>query len=304
VRQINSLAENGKFILAAALEYAAKGWQIFPAPPDCKKSFKSEKHSGRKWGMTADPAEITADFTRWSRARIGIPTGAINGIVVVETDTIEGHGVDGQSALQRLEAEHGPLPDTRQVVSPSGSVHSYCLHPGRSIKIKTSASEIAAGVDVRGDGGMVIGAGSINPDGRSYHLINDHPIAALPGPWIELLKFKRPTIRERATAAVNAHRVARMVRSGGGSAYAAAALRYEINGLANTAPGSRNVALNKSAFSLSQLVHAGLLDDRDVERQLIDACFANGLIADGLPSVMATIQSAFNGAAAKPRRTR
>jgi len=42
---------------------------------------------------------------------------------------------------------------------------------------------------------------------------------------------KKPTIRERATAAVNAYRVARLVQSGGGNRYADAALRYEIDGL-------------------------------------------------------------------------
>ena len=42
---------------------------------------------------------------------------------------------------------------------------------------------------------------------------------------------------------------------------------------------------------------------KKAERHLIDACSANGLTADdGLPGVIATIRSAFNGAAAKPRR--
>ena len=150
---------------------------------------------------------------------------------------------------------------------------------------------------------MVIGAGSVNPDGRSYRLITDRPIAPLPDAWIELLKEKRPTIRERATAAVNAHRLARMFQSGGAGAYAAAALADEIDSLSRARATTRNTALNKSAFSLGQLVYAGLLQQAEVERHLIDACSANGLTADdGLPSVIATIRSAFNGAAAKPRR--
>ena len=76
--------------------------------------------------------------------------------------------------------------------------------------------------------------------------------------------------------------------------------------LANANAGCRNNALNKSAFNLFQLVHAGLLKADEVERQLIDACTANGLIADGgnggLRDILATIRSAFNGAATKPRR--
>jgi hypothetical protein len=290
--------------LAAALGYAPH-WAIFPVPPDSKKSYKSAKHSGgSKWGMTSDPAEIAADFSRWPNARFGIPTGAVNGIVVIEYDTPEGHGVDGLMALRQLEASFGRLPITRQVMSPSGSVHSYFQHPGKHIKIVSKT--VVPGVDCKGDGGMVIGAGSVNPDGRSYQLINNSPIAALPESWIGFLKYKRPTIRERATAAVNAHRIARMIQSGGADAYAAAALRYEIEALANAAPGTRNATLNKSAFALFQFVHAGLLPRGDVERQLLAACTANGLMDDpgngGLPRILATIRSAFDGAAAKPRR--
>ena len=82
----------------------------------------------------------------------GIPC-AVNRIVVIETDTPEGHGIDGASSLAQLEAAHSPLPDTHMARSPSGSIHRYFRHPGSGIKIKTTASAIGAGIDVRGDGG-------------------------------------------------------------------------------------------------------------------------------------------------------
>jgi len=62
-----------------------------------------------------------------------------------------------------------------------------------------------------------IGAGSVNPDGRAYRLIDASSPAALPEAWIEFLKFKLSAIRERATAAVNARRLARTIQQGGGS---------------------------------------------------------------------------------------
>ena len=37
-------------ILQAAQEYAALGWQVFPAPPGEKKSHKSAEHSGGRNG--------------------------------------------------------------------------------------------------------------------------------------------------------------------------------------------------------------------------------------------------------------
>jgi hypothetical protein len=284
-------------ILAAALAYASHGLAVFPARPDRKCSYKSAEYSNAaKWGATADPAEIRRDFTHWPDARIGLPTGAINKIIVVETDTVAGHGVDGAAVLERLEGKFGVLPETRTAISPSGSIHRYFRHPGPNIKIKSTAAVIGAGIDVRGDGGMVIAPPSANLDGRVYRWINKLPIADMPAWLIELTRDKPPTISQRAVAAI-----ARPFD--GPSKYGTAALEYEIEALANTAPGSRNAQANKSSFSLHQLVAGHELDGALVERRLIEACVANGLVADdGLPSVLATIKSGMCAGLQSPRR--
>ncbi len=281
-------------IMASALGYAQRGLAVFPATPDRKKSYKCAARSdGRAWGMTRDPAEIAADLTRWPNARIGIPTGAINGIVVVETDTLAGHDVDGAVALAELEAKHGPLPETLQAISPSGSIHRYFQHPGSGIKIKSTASALGAGIDVRGDGGMVVAPPSINPDGREYRWLNKNPIARMPEWLIELTREKPrapPTISERAVAAIR--RSTNRAASAVGDTYSRAALDNEIETLANAAPGSRNHALNRASFSLHQLVAGGELDAGEVEHRLVEAATVNGLVADdGFRSVMATIES-------------
>ena len=190
----------------AALEYATIGWEVFPAPPGQKKSHKSEEHSGAKWGKTTDPEEIRMDFRKWPRANVAIVTGLTSGIFVLEADTVKGHGVDGLASIEALEDEHGPLPETLMAISPSGSVHRYDKYPGPGIKIKNSVDEIAPGVDIRGDGGMVIAPPSIKPGAGEYKWLNDLPVADAPLWLIEAArekpkpeKAKKPSSRASAS---------------------------------------------------------------------------------------------------------
>jgi hypothetical protein len=150
-------------MLACALDYAARGWQVFPVPPGAKKGYKkAEDHCGRRWGNTCDPSEIAADWARWPHANIGVACGPGSGLFVIEADTPEGHGVDGVGNLAALIARHGGLPETIEAVSPSGSRHLYFALPD-GLEIRNSEGRIAPGVDVRGDGGMVIAPPSVRP---------------------------------------------------------------------------------------------------------------------------------------------
>lgn len=86
-----------------------------------------------------------------------------------------------------------------------------------------------------------------------------------------------------------------------GETYGRAALDRECEELARTAHG-RNDRLNRAAFSLGQLVGAGLLTDDEVERRLLNAATTNGYIAkDGLASTRATIRSGLAKGALEPR---
>jgi hypothetical protein len=164
-------------ICNAALEYARRNWSVFPAPPGQKKSYLAQKYSGTRWGSATDPNVIRSTFRRFADANVAIVTGVVSGIFVIEADTIKGHGVDGIASISALEDEHGPLPETLMAISPSGSVHRYYNHPGPGTKIKNSVGEIAPGVDIRGDGGMVIAPPSVKPGAGKYKWLNDLPVA-------------------------------------------------------------------------------------------------------------------------------
>jgi putative DNA primase/helicase len=145
--------------LAAALDYVKRrGWAVFPAPPGTKKSYKSGRYGNNNpWGMTSIVEAVEDDFKKWPEAGVGVPTGLVNRMFVVEVDTLEGHGVDGLAGLRALEAEHGVLPETLMAESPTGSIHRYFAWPKvLSVDIRNSDGKLAPGVDVRGNGGMVV----------------------------------------------------------------------------------------------------------------------------------------------------
>lgn len=191
-------------MLAAALSYATqKGWFVFPAKLGLKESHKSARFSKsrRRWGATNSRAELREDFMKFPNANLGVPTGMDNGIFVIEADTIAGHPkghVDGLASIKQLEAEHGPLPETLMAISPSGSVHRYYKHPGYEIKIWGSASAIAPGVDIMGDGQMVIAPPSIKPGAGAYRWLNDLPIAEPPEWLVEFAKLNAAQRKSKA----------------------------------------------------------------------------------------------------------
>src|SRR5262245_30604667 len=174
-------------ILAAALAYAERGWMLFPAPPGSKKSHVSRKYdpNERNWGMTNDPAQIKQYWEDFPAANVGLPTGTENGFWVCEADTIKGHGIDGIASLRALEQQHATLPPTLMAESPSGSLHYYFRQPD-GIKITNSTSMVAPGVDVKGEGGMVIAPPSVRHDGV-YRWRNELPIADPPAWLVQLV---------------------------------------------------------------------------------------------------------------------
>jgi Bifunctional DNA primase/polymerase, N-terminal/Primase C terminal 2 (PriCT-2) len=213
-------------------------WKLFPANLELKnakfnkKSFLSKDHApgGENWGMSSDLGQLEENFCGpwWQdKCGIGVPTGADNEIFVIEADTKKGHGVDGIAALKALEAQHEPLPETLMAESPSGSLHFYFQHPGKGIKVKNSTSELAPGVDCRGDGGMVIAPPSRRGDGR-YRWLNALPIAEA-SPWLLDLviqhdtdhsKSKKDTSKKKSNGAAGAMPVAELSADEALAAYA------------------------------------------------------------------------------------
>jgi hypothetical protein len=308
-------------IVDHAVHYASShGWRVFPVPLGTKKSHKSAAQSGgRKWGQTIDADEIRNDFRRWPDANVGIVCGEGSKIFVVETDTADGHGdgVDGAAELAKLEARHGALPATLEAMSPSGSVHRYFNHPGVDIKVKTSTSEIGPGIDVRGDGGMVLGVPSVKPDKGVYTWRNDLAIADAPQ-WLldKVVVAEKPvvaatavderSITERALATISrpsAPPPSTTFKAIAGQPYVEAAVRGEYDAVASIpSEGFQNDQLNVSSMKLGKYVAGGLISEQQVVDVMMQACATNGLLAEtGHYGCMATIESGLKFGMTQPK---
>lgn len=145
-------------MLAAALAGAARGWSVLPVRPRAKVPLLPwMKLQERR----ADEHEIRAWFERWPDANVGVVTGKVSGLLVLDVDP--GHG--GGGSLAALEAEHGPLPDTVESITGGGGRHCYFAHPGGAVPNRVA---VLPGLDVRGDGGTIVMPPSMHPSGRRY----------------------------------------------------------------------------------------------------------------------------------------
>lgn len=158
-----------------------ESWKIFP----CRaKTIKwTDRETGEemvskakkalvpwKAAATNDQKQIEEWALKFPRCMWAAATGKASGFWVLDLD--RGHGdVDGVEVFKAYCAEHGQaFPKTLMQRTPSGGIHLFFKAPA-GVEIITKAG-ILPGVDVRGDGGYVIIAPSVNQDnGGRYEWI-------------------------------------------------------------------------------------------------------------------------------------
>ncbi len=142
----------------AAMDYRAAGWSVVPLRPRDKRplieweGFQHER---------APPAMVTEWYRHWPDANVGVVTGEISNLVVLDIDPHHG----GDASLARLEQQFAPLPLTVEAASGGGGRHLYFAHPGGLVRNRAG---LAQGIDLRGDGGYVVAPPSVHPNGKRY----------------------------------------------------------------------------------------------------------------------------------------
>lgn len=179
-----------------ALETAAHGLPVFPCHytlpngdcscskgPECKSKGKHPLTEHGYKEASTDPAVIRAWWKKQPKANIAIHPG--KEFVYMDLDVKKGN--DGYKSLaDYLEVDKDSLEFmTYAVVTPSGGMHMYF----KADKVYGNRTHVLDGVDVRADGGHVMGPGStiytFDDDAleyveKPYVAANDMPVADVP----------------------------------------------------------------------------------------------------------------------------
>jgi putative DNA primase/helicase len=288
-----------------ALQWAARGWPVVPLHSvedgicacarggSCQHPGKHPRTPNGVHGATTDRKRIKTWLAKWPNANFGIATGRRSGIFVLDVD-----GTVGKASLEALQDRHGRLPKTVTVKTGKGR-HLYFRCDGA--RVSNSAGRLGKGIDVRGDGGYVVAAGSVHVSGALYRYVDgrgleDIEVASVP-PWlIDLISAAKSTDRVEEEPTVHQIPAADVDRA---RAFADAARRRELDRLGKAPAHQRNNTLNRAAFKLGQFLPYGLFDSAGVGSELARVAAEIGLDDHEIDP---TIQSGLQAGAQHPRR--
>jgi len=185
-------------LLALALHLQARGISIIPL------KHKTKDRPLVKWKQHQQKKLTSREINKWfsnTNHNMGLVTGAISGIVVVDSDTPEA-----------LSWAHTHLPETPMKTKSMNGEHWYYRYPVDTEKIKTFSKfeydDSIIDLDVRGDGGYIVAPFSTHPTGFVYKEItpwSNIELTDLPifdPDWI--VQRRQATIMQKPMAALNA----------------------------------------------------------------------------------------------------
>lgn len=282
-------------MLDVALGYNARQWPVFPCRHQDEEftdpttgeveilATKTPLTSNGFRGATLFQDNIRGLWRRNPSAMVGVPTGAPIGCWVLDIDPKHG----GPDTLAALETTHGSLPATLTAETTSGGRHYFFKHQAGV----RNRGALGAGIDVRGDGGYVIAAGSIPALGLPYRwLVDIEPVEA--PEW--LLQLVLPQSYD-STTTYQAPSTAGKISD----RYVERAVQAELDDLAMEPMGNRNNRLNDASFRLGTFVGAGALSESEARALLQDV--ARGWGRD-FPRCCKTIDNGLRAGKSHPRQ--
>jgi len=205
-------------MLAAALQYAERGWRVFPnhkptlhengsvtcscgsSECDLKQRGKHPRLGAWQKQATTKPSQIRSWWKKYPETNIGIATGWESDLIVLDVDVGQGLG-----HLQEWERQGKFLPTTVTAQTGSGGLQHYFVYPDLDFDPKTKTRLCGfVDIDVRANGGQVVAPPSLHPSGNHYRWVDGHSpddvaVAAPPDWLIEMLRQDgRPLTKPRS----------------------------------------------------------------------------------------------------------
>lgn len=242
-------------LLEAVLRYANVGFAVFPVEPGGKTPLV-------KWRdvSTVEPDEIREWWAQWPDANVGIDVGKSK-LAVIDVDDLDG--------LKQLEAEVGQLPLTLMARTGSGGLHYVYRAP--NVELRNSASKLAPGIDVRGEGGYVV----VPPSRTTGDYVWTHKVEPAPFPPAVLARLAELDRKPERTERVDL--IDHSSLSGGTNRWGSRVLEGELLKVAFAEEGQRNHILFSSACKVFEAVKGEHIDEAYAFKMLTSAAERIGL---------------------------
>lgn len=161
-------------MLKQAIEYVDWGWSVLPVKPDEKRPFMTNWLQYTK--TRAPKAMVEGWFNNLSNAGVGVVTGRISGIIVLDVE-----------AYCRIPIEEILKRYPTQLVARSGGggYHLYFSYPHTATRISNRVG-VFEGADIRADGGFIVAAPTIHQSGNRYEWVQKGPPGAFPTELLNL----------------------------------------------------------------------------------------------------------------------
>lgn len=169
-------------VLNSSLELAAQRVRFFQVVPNAKTP--AVKHFSEE--ATSDENKIRKMFAE-TNFNSGIACGRVDhDLYLVGLDIDNKDGRNGYQIIDDLDCIGQEFPDTWSQKTPSGGEHRLFWSP---VPIRQGTDVLGRGVDLRGEGGYLVGPGS-SIDGKPYTKFHNLPITQCPKWFIEKYQKK------------------------------------------------------------------------------------------------------------------
>lgn len=151
-----------------ALEYLNWGWSILPVKPEEKRPYMTNWLSYQH--HKANKPTVENWFTTLSGAGIGVVTGKISGIVVLDVESY------CKIPIEELLKKY---PTQLVARTGGGGYHLYFRYPQGKGKVSNRVG-IFEGADLRADGGFIVAAPTVHASGNRYEWIKKGMMGIFP----------------------------------------------------------------------------------------------------------------------------